>query len=90
MKYNGIETVIYVERVFHDRNELNLTNAQRSKAHKNYASIAKTLYPGQYAYVRVELANSKVKIPGFGTLGYGKVERNFGGWTEPKFLAPEY
>ena len=90
MKINGIEVNVFVERVFHNRNELNLSNYQRQKAHKNYASVAKTLYPGQYAYVRVELANSKVKIPGFGTLGYGKVVREVGGWIEPKFLAPEY
>ena len=89
MKYNGIDCVCYVEAIF-NKNHKQVNSNIFSKPFKTYSSIAKNLPINHYAYVRVELANSKVKIPGFGTMGYAKLERTKNGYIAPKFLAPEY
>lgn len=89
MKYNGLEVNLFVEVVYNLKTNKKV-DYEFNKPFKTYAAVAKTLPVDHHAYVRVELANSKVKIPGFGILGYAEVTCTKKGYTASRFLAPEY
>ncbi|MEB3216091.1 MAG: hypothetical protein VKN72_07620 [Nostocales cyanobacterium 94392] len=78
MKLNGKNVTVTVEVVYMTgKTKWDVAPVDSpiiGKTYKTYDAVAKALKVGEYAYVAVDV-ETKVKLPGFGRMGYNKVEK---------------